>query len=283
MQGQISKFNYWEPNFSLDQLISFPFLIFTLRKTSHVIQMILDGTGEIVSKERMRHFAAFGGVTVEISKDEVASIKNDCNGNPECASLLLLGFKPLPRTYEFLSTVKFVDKSIFVYPNDKVVKGSEKAFATLHKSMVKKQIMGIGELLLRVSSTSRLVAIIPQKEEYEQNDDEESYTQISPPGLLLVPLAFEDDMRVLLDTHNFEASKEMVHAAMELIRHQNIEDSIEIGQSFENPGLKNFWNLIEAVALDIGEENDSDDEDGTKMNVIEKIVSTKDLKIRDKN
>ena len=149
--------------------------------------------------------------------------------------------------------------------------------------MVKKQIMGIGELLLRVSSTSRLVAIIPQKEEYEQNDDEESYTQISPPGLLLVPLAFEDDMRVLLDTHNFEASKEMVHAAMELIRHQNIEDSIEIGQSFENPGLKNFWNLLEAVALDIGEENDSDDEDGTKMNVIEKIVSTKDLKIRDKN
>ena len=245
--------------------------------------MIVDGTGEIVSKERMCHFAEFGGVTVEKSKDEVASIKNDCNGNPECASLLLLGFKPLPRTYEFLSMVKFVDKSIFVYPNDKVVKGSEKAFATLHKSMVKKQIMGIGELLLRVSSTSRLVAIIPQKEEYEQNDDEESYTQISPPGLLLVPLAFEDDMRVLLDTHNFEASKEMVHAAMELIRHQNIEDSIEIGQSFENPGLKNFWNLIEAVALDIGEENDSDDEDGTKMNVIEKIVSTKDLKIRDKN
>ena len=131
--------------------------------------------------------------------------------------------------------------------------------------MLQKNVMGIGELLLRVTAVSRLVAIIPQKE--EGFEEEDLYSQFAPPGFLLIPLAFEDDIRVLPRKHDFTPEKCMVDAAVDLIRHQNIEESIEIGQSFENPVLKTFWNYIESVALGTPLEEGPTEDNDTKMNV----------------
>lgn len=167
---------------------------------------------------------------------------------------------------------------MFAYPNDKAVKGSKTAFATLHASMIKKNVMGIGELQLSISALSRLVAIIPQKEECtvenigdddeeEEEGDRKVYSQITPPGFIIIPLAFEDDIRALKPKHDFVPDKKMVDAAIDLIRHQNIEENIEIRQSFENPVLKSFWNYIESVALGTPLEEDLFDNDDTKMNV----------------
>ena len=105
------------------------------RKTNRVTQIMLKGTGEIVSQERIRHFTEFGGVSVQISREEVATIKKRCNSNPDRASLLILGFKPRPSLFESITSLRIVDKSMFAYPNDSFVKGSRKAFATLHASI----------------------------------------------------------------------------------------------------------------------------------------------------
>lgn len=242
------------------------------RKTSIVTQMYTKATGEIVTEERIRYFTEFGGVPVQISRDEVGTIKKCCNGNPDRASLLLLGFKPLPTAFEAMSSLKMIDKSMFAYPNNNIVEGSKAAFATLHASMIRKNVMGIGELLLRVTAMSKLVAIIPQKEERfdeQVGDDEEIIShQVAPPGFLLIPLAFQENMRALPRKHNYVPEKNMVDAAKDLIRHQNLEGSIEIGQSFENPVLKKFWNYIESVALGTPLDEDVADDD-TKMNVDE--------------
>ena len=239
-----------------------------IRKTNRVSQIYSKATGEILTEENIRHFTEFGGVPVQISKDEVDTIKKRCNGNLDRAGLLLLGFKPLPSPLEAIVKLKMIDKSMFAYPNNVSMKGSKAAFATLHASMIRKNVMGIGELLFRVTASSRLVAIIPQKEEraVENVGDVEIYTQISPPGFILVPLAFHDDMRALPQDHHHFPDRRMIDAATDMIRHQNIEESIEIGQSFDNPVLKRFWNYIESVALGTPLPEDFNNDD-TAMNV----------------
>lgn len=57
--------------------------------------------------------------------------------------------------------------------------------------MLRKNVVGIGEVLFRVGWTSKLVAIYPLKEVL----DNEEGTQRLPPGLMVVPLPFEDDIR----------------------------------------------------------------------------------------
>ena len=87
---------------------------------SRVTQIYSKETGEIISKERIRHYTDFGGETVHMSREEVSEIKKRSNGNPDLASLLLLGFKSLPT----ISDLTFTDKSMFAYPNNHFVKGS---------------------------------------------------------------------------------------------------------------------------------------------------------------
>ena len=234
---------------------------------SRVTQIYSKETGEIISKERIRHYTDFGGETVHMSREEVSEIKKRSNGNPDLASLLLLGFKSLPT----ISDLTFIDKSMFAYPNNHFVKGSKTAFATLHASMVKKNVMGVGELLLRVTATSRLVAIIPQEEGHVEyhNEGDQAFHQISPPGFILIPLAFEEDVRSLPREHDFVPDKNMVDAAKELIRNIDIGQDIEIGESYENPALKTFWNYIESVALGTPLEEELSDDDDTKMNAEE--------------
>ncbi len=185
--------------------------------------------------------------------------------------MILLGFKPLPTTSETTTELAFVDKSMFAYPNNCYVKGSKTAFATLHASMLNKNVMGIGELLLRVTALSRLVAIIPQEEgghvEEDCSEGEQVPSQISSPGFLLIPLAFEDDVRSLPRQHDFVPNNNMVEAAKELIRNIDIGEDIEIGESYENPAMKTFWNYIESVALGTPLEEEFSDDDDTKMNV----------------
>jgi len=196
-----------------------------------------------------------------MTTEEVMQIKRGSNGYPDGASLILLGFKPL-LSMSKIHQYPLIDRSLFAYPNEEFVKGSKSAFATLHSSMLKKKVLGIGELLQRVTATSRLVAIVPQEEKLYS--DEGFVEQDKPPGFLLVPLAYEDDIRAIPETGDHVADEAMVTAAECMIRNLQSNNMI-IGESFENPALKTFWNYIESVALGTPlEEKDSDDDD-TKL------------------
>jgi ATP-dependent DNA helicase 2 subunit 1 len=215
-----------------------------------VTQTIIKETGEVVkttgdmaavSEERILHFANFGTDRVPISPHDVASIKKASNAGTDTNSLILLGFKPqnaIPITHT-------VDKTYFIYPNDEGAEGSTDAFANLHAAMLRKKVVAIGELLTRVTTSSRMVAIFPQAERLDDEGD-----QVTPPGMIVVSLPYEDDVRKMQQENEEDAATEdLIQEAIDLIRHQRLDD-IEIGVNFENAAIQRFWNYIEAVALE---------------------------------
>lgn len=80
--------------------------------------------------------------------------------------------------------------SYFIYPSDAAVTGSTRTFASLHKKLLKDELMGVGWLIPRRNQAPVFTAIIPQAEEF---DDKGS--QMTPPGMHCVILPFLDDIR----------------------------------------------------------------------------------------
>ena len=123
------------------------------------------------SHNRIRKFFEFGGETVPFSEEDKLAIKKQCNANPNFPSLILLGFKPAA-SIPFYHLLK---NPYLVYPNDEACRGSADAFAHLHASMLRKKVVGVGELLYRVGAISFLVALFPVEEELEDaGSDEEN-------------------------------------------------------------------------------------------------------------
>ena len=175
-----------------------------------------------------------------MTAEDVRVIRRKSNANEGTASLILVGFKPIAS----MPRLTF-QNSYFASPNEEKVTGSGDAFAALLASMLRKEVIAIGELLLRATASSRLVAIVPQAE-YHSEDGR----QTKPPGLLIFQLPFEDDIRSIEDDCGETADEDLVEAAVELIKHQRIH-GVEWGVSFENPALAEFWNYIESIAIGI--------------------------------
>ena len=248
-----------------------------------------DGGGNVVVEQRSfdpskksshRHrerqlqtFFEFGNELVPFSLRDKASIKKKCNANPDFASLILLGFKPAA-SIPFHHTI---ENSYFAYPSQFNNRTSNQnsssnsrsksidAIAHLHASMIRLNVIGIGELLTRVTATSRLVAIRPIQEilrpvsnhndkngneNSEEEPQEEVFMLVRPPGLLISTLPFEDELRspTLSTNPTPETSEEMIHAAINLIEKQTFDDDIEIGVDFSNAAMSRFWNYIEHIA-----------------------------------
>ena len=161
-----------------------------------------------------------------------------------------------------------IGRPIFAYPNDGIVKGSRDAFTALHASMVRKRVVGIGKLLHRIAGVARMVAIIPQEETLFEDGEQEK-----PPGFIIVPLAFEDDIRAIPNNGDLVADSNLVQVAENMIRNLNLDDDIVLGESFENPALKIFWNYVESVALGTPLPNTTKNYDDTTWD-IESIMSS---------
>lgn len=243
--------------------------------TEKTTQVVTKDTGEVIADgrdklrrrneqstepvdqevNRIRTFARFGDDRVPLSREELALIKKQSNATDK-ASLILLGFKPLSA----IKSSQLVDRAFFVYPNDDVVKGSKAAFANLYAAMIKKRVLAVCELLQRATGTPRLVVLYPQQERRELVGTEERSIekQVTPPGLVLVHLPFEDDCRAVETDRGAVATDELVEAAEDLVRNQNL-DGIEFGYSFENASLSRFWGYIESVAIGTPMKNEDDE------------------------
>jgi len=143
--------------------------------------------------KRIREYATFGGELIPLSKEDMAEIRYQANGRRTKTGLTILGFKPKDSIpfYHTLST------TYLIYPNDEDVKGSREAFVELHAAMIRKKVVAIGEVIHRLHWGSRLVAIHPIQEILEESPDGDSLRQKRPPGMMVVTLPFEDDMRAL--------------------------------------------------------------------------------------
>jgi len=216
----------------------------TRKRTNRVTEILSTETGELISRDRIRHHIEFGNERIYFTKDEIDRIKLGSNANSIEPCLNLFGFKPAPSMSSIVEC-PLLNRSMFAYPDEAIVKGNRVAFASLHSSMVRKRVMGIGKLLYKTNGTTRFVAIIPQEESLFENGE-----QIRPPGFIIIPLAFEDDIRAIPDSEGIVlADMDLVETAENMIRHLNLDRQIVIGESFENPALKIFWNYIESVAL----------------------------------
>jgi ATP-dependent DNA helicase 2 subunit 1 len=245
-----------------------------------------QGTTEERSKpqpglKRLRHYAKFGGEFVRITKEDLAEMRYQANGRRDEAGLTLLGFRPV----DSIPFYHNMGPAYLIYPNDDdLVKGSRAAFQALHASMLRKQVLALGEVLFRVQWSSKLVAIYPLEEEVSEEDGQ----QKRPPGMMVITLPFEDDMRELEpdaatkellvsnDLGNIKkeedqqpddvpsmdmddpdgvgagnvASQSLVDAAVNLIGCQRLQ-GMTLGEDFTNAALDDFFNYLEAVALEL--------------------------------
>ena len=123
----------------------------------------------------------FGGEHVLFTPEELKEIRNF--GDP---ILRIIGFKPV----ETLKLWHNMRPSYFIYPSDAAVTGSTRTFASLHKKLLKGDLMGVGWLIPRRNQAPVFTAIIPQGEEFDDKG-----TQITPPGMHCIILPFLDDIR----------------------------------------------------------------------------------------
>ena len=215
-------------------------------KTTNLLVKDGDTMGdEITDKSRLRHYSDFGGSRAPFTHAEVDLLKQKANANEEVHCLILNGFKPMD-----LLPWKSFQNTYFTYPNEEKVLGSTAAFTALYESMLRKQVWGVGELLLRAKkASSRLVAMVPQKELRDQEDG----SQVTPPGITLYSLPFEDDIRAIEEPTEDVADAELVAKAADIMKEQRLF-GVDFQSSFENPALTAFWNYIESVAIAIPEQ-----------------------------
>jgi len=185
-----------------------------IKKSSDNSKEAKDAYAAQPGLDRIRTFHSLGkkGNFIPISRAEIAELKRRSNASGVFPSLVLLGFKKAV-SVPFHHNLK----TYFVYPNESIVDGSTAAFAHLHQSMLKKNVVGIGELLVRKTGTSRLVAIHAMEEEFEEIDDEDSdnseggktYAQSYPPGWIVNYLPFENEFRAMPADESFEEDFEV--------------------------------------------------------------------------
>ena len=220
------------------------------RATKKKTQLLDGESGAALTKERLYTYVEFCGHRVTISRADVMEMKRLSNSK-KGASLLLLGFQPM----QSMSKTLLVGKAFLAFSNDRLVQGSGKAFYNLKDSMLRKGVYAVGELLTRSTSTSKMVAIVPQCDPFG--------------GFLIIPSPFKDDIRLVPGNDIGFADRKTVDAAKSLIS-KSILLNVRLGEDFENPVLKYFFNYLESVSL--GKELEATVEDDAKMDVQQMIA-----------
>lgn len=237
---------------------------------------------------------------VHISKQEISKIKKACSFMNK-SSLTLVGFQKehlIPLHY-------FVERAYFIYPhiiedgsataaeegnsqnsegNNEITntESSLEGFSNLYNSMMRKKVVAIAQLVTRYgSSAPRLVAVIPQKEEFDTEEGEPP-RQITPPGFIVVPLPYKNDIRkipqieqklqqassLLSPNEQKKRKEELVKLATDMITNLYLRGKIDWSEQYENLLQKYFWEYIESVALDwdLPQQNNDFDEENPYRN-----------------
>ena len=93
--------------------------------------------------------------------------------------LKLMGFKPL----QDLKFSHYVNPCNFIYPDDLRIKGSRTLFSALLQRCLARSVMAICTLKAAERRKPSFVALIPQ-DEVKENEEDGSGAQISPPGII---------------------------------------------------------------------------------------------------
>jgi ATP-dependent DNA helicase 2 subunit 1 len=197
----------------------------TIRRTIRIIAE----SGEEVQPENIHHFADFCG-RVSLPPENVATMKKLSNSLDK-AGLVLHGFRPMA----FLPATNLMSKAVLAIANDSRVRGSGRALYNLKRSMKKKGVFAVGELLLRATATSKMVALVPR-------DDESDW-------FVVTQLPYREDVRDVPEKDIGFADRDSVDAAKRLISKCVLRFDDFASCLPENPYLKHFFGYLESVSL----------------------------------
>ena len=153
-------------------------------------------TGAPLLPSEINKYQEYGGERITMTQEEVKSIVS-LDGN---VGLRLIGFKPI----DSLKFGHYVRSGYFIYPEEKVIKGSRTIFAALLIKCLEKKVMAICSFKPRDSSGPSFVALVPQ--EHDPSEGKAS-------GFHLIFLPFADDIRSVPDVKMVEPEPEQIDAA----------------------------------------------------------------------
>jgi ATP-dependent DNA helicase 2 subunit 1 len=195
---------------------------------------ICHDTGSELMKDDIKLFYPYGDSRGIFDKEEIQRMSNISEHG-----LRLLGFKPKSR----LKLYQNFRSSLFAYPNDKLISGSSSAFSALLKKMIEMEKIAICTLTQRKTSAPVYVALVPQQEVLDENQN-----QIEPPGFHIIYLPYADGIRKLLSFEREQsATEKQVLKAKKLVSKLYIDFS---SYNFENPSLQQHYASLQALALD---------------------------------
>ncbi|XP_046862083.1 X-ray repair cross-complementing protein 6-like [Xenia sp. Carnegie-2017] len=198
-----------------------------------VSKLICETTGVELLPSDLKYYQMFGGKKIVFEKEEVDAMKSFEN-----RGLTLLGFKKR----SLLKHYHHIRPSLFIYPDEKSVTGSNCLFTALLKKCSAKDLVAICRFVQRQAASVRLCALLPQEEEKNEKN-----LQITPPGFHLIYLPFAEDLRKLTYKEFPRVKDEQVEKAKEIVKALTVNfDPMAI----ENPSLQKHYRSLEALALD---------------------------------
>lgn len=208
-------------------------------------QWVCKETGEHVFPSQVRFAYSYGGEQVAFTAEEVRRLRTLADSRGPC--IRVLGFKAAAAVKPYMNA----KTSIFVYPDEQMVKGSTVAFTALLEQMVALDRVAIACYTSRTTGAPALVALIPYIGAAAAAAPDTGVEQ--PSGLHMVYLPYAEDIRGVqpqgdtdLDNGGVgveEASKDL---AKRVVRLLNIDFS---SRDFPNPTLQRHYAYLKACAL----------------------------------
>ncbi|KAG0268258.1 X-ray repair cross-complementing protein 6 [Actinomortierella ambigua] len=205
-----------------------------VREVMTTTSWICADSKQFLLQSDLKFFWEFGGAKVVFTKDEIKAMKTF--GPP---GLALLGFKPrsaIPMSLQ-------IQHAVFLYPDERQVEGSTRAFSALLSTMADLDRVAICSLTQRTNYSTRLVALFPQVEITGPNGQEH------PPGFQLIPLPWRDDLRPLHVEIEYSPPEEVTNACKAIISKLNVKKGYR-PENYENPALQKHYKVLQATALD---------------------------------
>uniref|UniRef100_A0A8C9S109 DNA helicase n=1 Tax=Scleropages formosus TaxID=113540 RepID=A0A8C9S109_SCLFO len=214
-------------------------------------------TGTLLLPSDTKRSQVYGNRQIVLEKDEVDELKKF-----DEPGLFLIGFKPVSR----LKLHHHIRPSLFIFPEEEMITGSSCLFTALLRKCSERGVFAVCKYTSRRNTPPRFVALVPQKEELDQNQ-----TQVTPAGFHLIFLPFADDIRTL-DVHQSPTANSMqIDKMKEIVQKLRFKYRSD---AFENPVLQQHFRNLEALALDMLEAEAIEDLTKPKVDLMDQRLGS---------
>jgi ATP-dependent DNA helicase 2 subunit 1 len=213
-----------------------------------------SSTGEVLANERIDTYIDVGGHRVSVAKEEMRLLRK--SNNVEGVGIRLLYFIPKDSFKDEMN----VETPYFLYPDEKSVKGSCSLFESLLRECSRKKVLPVVRFNLTASSLGRIAVLLPQLEVIDESDG----CQVVPPGFHVIYLPFAEDIRFnpILEPPTVPSLSDKVDESVsKVIQEMSLPDDFTYSKEIENPVLKAYYSVLQAIALNEDELERKPDED----------------------